>query len=460
MGRAGEFHCVSAQRSTLLIVEDDRGLQKQLKWCFDEFDVVLASNRTEALAQLRRHEPPVVIQDLGLPPDLAGDTEGLSALSEILAAAPSTKVIVITGNNAHESGLKAIDAGAYDFYEKPLEAQLLKVMVGRALHVHALERRAREWRAAKHSTPLEGIIATDESMLAVCRMIEKVAPTGVSVLLLGESGTGKELLARALHDLGGRRGPFVPINCASIPAQLIESELFGHERGAFTGAVRQSIGKFEGADHGTLFLDEVGDMPPELQPKLLRFLQSRVLERVGGRQLIPVDVRIVCATNKNIQQLIDGHQFREDLYYRIAEVTITVPPLRARAGGAVALAHAILRRNTSAQQRGKRAFTEEAMAAIDAFAWPGNVRELESRIKTALIMSENALLTAADLGIAVQSTPVLNLQAVRARAERQAIRQALQMSEGQTSKTAELLGISPPALEELMERYELRGTPT
>ena len=453
---------MSSPNPTLLVVEDDQGLQKQLKWCFEGLEVVFASNRAEALAQLRRYEPPVVIQDLGLPPDPAGDSEGLSALSEILASAPATKVIVVTGNNARESGLKAIDAGAYDFYEKPLEPQLLKVMVSRALHVRALENQVREGREAKLCMALEGVVATDEAMLSVCRMIEKVAPTAVSVMLVGESGTGKELLARAVHSLSGRRGPFVAINCAAIPAPLIESELFGHERGAFTGAVRQTIGKFEHAERGTLFLDEVGDMPPALQPKLLRFLQSRVIERVGGLRQILIDVRIVSATNRNLPQLIAEQAFREDLYYRLAEVTISVPPVRERAGGAVTLAHAILRRHVRIQRRAKRGFTEEALAAINAFAWPGNVRELESRIKAALIMSEGPLITAADLGIeaASDSAPVFNLREVRARAERQVIRQALHMSDGQMSKTAELLGITRPTLYELMHRYKLRGTDT
>jgi len=447
-------------RPKLLVVEDDVGLQTQLKWCFDEYEVLVAGDRTEALAQVRRLEPPVVLQDLGLPPDATGATEGLRALSEILSIAPSTKVIVVTGNHDRENALRAVEAGAYDFYQKPVDANVLKLIVSRALYVHSLECEARQWREARLVMPLDGVVATDEEMLSVCRKIEKVAPTDVSVLILGESGTGKELLARALHKLGGRsRGPFVAINCAAIPEQLLESELFGHEKGSFTGAIKQSIGKFEAANGGTLFLDEIGDMPLSLQAKLLRFLQSHVIERVGGRQEIAVDVRIVCATNRNLQQLITEQSFRQDLYYRIAEVTIQVPAVRDRPGGAVLLAHAMLRRFAAMQGRSKRGFTEEALAAIDAYSWPGNVRELENKVKAALIMSEEALVTAADLGLAPAeaAAPLFTLKEVRARAERQAIRHVLQVCDGQVTRAAEMLGVTRPTLYELMDRYKLRS---
>jgi two-component system NtrC family response regulator len=450
-------------RLKLLVVEDDLGLQTQLKWCFDDYEVLLAGNRNDALVQLRRHEPPVVLQDLGLPPDATGATEGLRALGEILSVAPATKVVVVTGNHDRDNALRAIEAGACDFYPKPVDPDVLKLIVARAFYVHGLEAEARQWRDSRLSMPLDGIVATDDGMLAVCRMVEKVAPADVAVLILGESGTGKELLARSLHRLGARsQGPFVAINCAAIPETLLESELFGHEKGAFTGAIKQSIGKFEAANGGTLFLDEIGDMPPSLQAKLLRFLQSHVIERVGGRQEIPVDVRIVCATNRNLQQLIAEQQFREDLYYRIAEVTIQVPAVRDRPGGALLLAHAMLRRHGALQGRSKRGFADDAMAAIDAYSWPGNVRELENKVRAALIMSDGALVTAADLGLAAaqSSTPVIALKEVRSRAELYAIRQALQIADGQITRAAELLGITRPTLYELMDRFNLRRPAT
>lgn len=446
------------EKPKLLIVEDDLGLQKQLKWCFDGFDVLIAASRSEAIAQLRRFEPPVVLQDLGLPPDPSGVGEGMETLKEILRIAPQTKVIVVTGNNERESALEAISLGAYDFYQKPVDTEVLKLIVGRAFNIYALEEQNRLLREAQFSEPFEGLIATDEAMIKVCRMIEKVAPTDVSVLILGESGTGKELLARAVHAQSSRSSErFVAINCAAIPEQLLESELFGYEKGAFTGAIKQTIGKVELADGGTLFLDEIGDMPIALQGKLLRFLQNRVIERVGGRQEIPVNVRVVCATNRDLEALIAEQRFRQDLYFRISEVTIKVPPLRERPGAAAVLAHAMLRKH-AAHGRPKRGFSREALAALAAYSWPGNVRELENKVKTALIMAEGPLITAEDLGLRdVGSGDVLfNLKEVRARAERQAIQQALSITDGNISRTAELLGVSRPTLYDLMEKYGLR----
>jgi two-component system NtrC family response regulator len=297
-------------------------------------------------------------------------------------------------------------------------------------------------------------------MLKVCRIIEKVAPADVSVLILGESGTGKELLARAVHAQSTRKaGRFVAINCAAIPEQLLESELFGHEKGAFTGAVKQTIGKIEMADGGTLFLDETGDMPLPLQAKLLRFLQDRVIERVGGRQEIPVNVRVVCATNQDLQAMIAQQRFRQDLYFRISEVSIKVPPLRDRRGGATVLAHAFLRKYSGAQGKPKRGFSDEAAAALEAYSWPGNVRELENKVKSALIMAEGALITAEDLGLkeANSNESFFNLKEVRTRAERQAIHQALSISDGNISRTAELLGVSRPTLYDLMEKFGMRA---
>jgi two-component system NtrC family response regulator len=447
---------VSEDKPKLLIVEDDLGLQKQLKWCFDEHEVLIAGTRAEALAQLRRFEPPVVLQDLGLPPDPEGVNEGMQTLRETLSLAPGTKVIVVTGNNDRDNAVRAVSLGAYDFYQKPVDTDVLRLIVSRAFHIHALENQNRQLQEAQFTAPFEGMIATDDSMLKVRRMIEKVAPAEVSVLILGESGTGKELIARAIHKQSGRReGKFVAINCAAIPEQLLESELFGYEKGAFTGAVKQTIGKVELSSGGTLFLDEIGDMPLSLQAKLLRFLQNHVIERVGGRQEIPVDVRVVCATNKNLKQLITEQRFREDLYFRIGEVTLEVPPLRERRGAPTVLAHAMLRKFGGMHGRPKRGFTEEATAALEAYSWPGNVRELENRVKTAMIMGEGSLLTAEDLHLkeSVDGELLFNLKEVRTRAERQAIRQALSITEGNISRTSELLGVSRPTLYDLMDKY-------
>ncbi|HKE96642.1 MAG TPA: PEP-CTERM-box response regulator transcription factor [Povalibacter sp.] len=443
----------------LLIVEDDAGLQRQLKWCFDDHEVLMAATRSEALAQLRRFEPSVVLQDLGLPPDPEGVTEGMTTLKEILSIAPQTKVIVVTGNHDRDNAVRAVSLGAYDFYQKPVDTDVLRLIVSRAFNMHALEEQNRQLREAQYTAPFEGLIATDEAMLRVCRMVEKVAPADVSALVLGESGTGKELLARAIHNQSTRRdGRFVAINCAAIPEQLLESELFGHEKGAFTGAVKQTIGKIELADNGTLFLDEIGDMPLQLQAKLLRFLQNRVIERVGGRQEIPVNVRVVCATNKDLQALIAEQQFRQDLYFRISEVTIMVPPLRERPGGAVVLAHAMLRKFGGVHGRPKRGFTEEATTALEAYSWPGNVRELENKVKTALIMADGPLISAADLGLTpgAANSMMFNLREVRARAERQAINQVLAIVDGNISRAAELLGMTRPTLYDLLDRYGMR----
>ena len=379
---------MSEEKPKLLIVEDDEGLQRQLKWCFDEYEVLMAASRAEAVTLARRFEPPVVLQDLGLPPDAAGVTEGMQTLRELLSLAPQTKVIVVTGNADRDNAVRAVSFGAYDFYQKPVDTDVLRLLVGRAFHIHALEEQNRHLREAQLTSPMEGFIATDDAMFKVCRMIEKVAPADVGVLILGESGTGKELLARAVHTQSTRKAQrFVAINCAAIPEQLLESELFGHEKGAFTGAVKQTIGKIELADGGTLFLDEIGDMPLALQAKLLRFLQNRVIERVGGRQEIPVNVRVVCATNKDLQAAITEQQFRQDLYFRISEVVINVPPLRERRGGATVLAHALLRKYAGAHGRPKRGFSEEATAALEAYSWPGNVRELENLMERVAVLA-------------------------------------------------------------------------
>ncbi|MEJ0084623.1 MAG: PEP-CTERM-box response regulator transcription factor [Pseudomonadota bacterium] len=451
---------MSDEKPRLLIVEDDLGLQRQLKWCFEEYEVLMAASREEALTMARRFEPPVVLQDLGLPPDAEGVTEGMQTLRDILSLAPQTKVIVVTGNADRDNAVRAVSLGAYDFYQKPVDTDVLRLLVGRAFHIHRLEEQNRQLRESQLTSPMEGFIATDDAMFKVCRMVEKVAPTDASVLILGESGTGKELVARSLHAQSGRQGGrFIAINCAAIPEQLLESELFGYEKGAFTGAVKTTLGKIETASGGTLFLDEIGDMPLALQAKLLRFLQDRVIERVGGRQEIAVDVRIVCATNRDLQQFIVEQKFRQDLYFRIGEVTINVPPLRDRLGGATVLAHAMLRKFSNVGGRPRRGFTEEATAALEAYAWPGNVRELENRVKTAMIMAETPMLTAEDLGLkeSTDSALLFNLKEVRTRAERQAIRQAMSITEGNVSKSAELLGVSRPTLYDLMEKYGIRA---
>ena len=451
---------MTTDKPTLLIVEDDPGLQKQLKWCFDDYAVIATDTRAAAIAALRRHEPAVVLQDLGLPPDPDGVSEGFATLAEILKLAPRTKVIVVTGKPDPEHGVRAVAQGAYDFCPKPVDTEVLKLIVSRAFHIHELEQQNEQLRAAALRMPLAGLIASDEPMQKVCRIIEKVAPTDASVLILGESGTGKELLARALHELSGRAaGRFQAINCAAIPEALLESELFGHEKGAFTGAIKTTPGKVELASGGTLFLDEIGDMPLALQAKLLRFLQDRTVERVGGREAIPVDVRVVCATNQDLTSMIAEQRFRQDLYYRIGEISVVVPPLRERPGGAAVLAHAFLRKFAAQQGRSRRGYTDDALQAIQTHPWPGNVRELENKVKTALIMAEGPLITAADLGLvaAEEAEHALNLKEVRARAERVAVHQALMTADGNVSRASELLGITRPTLYDLMEKFGLRS---
>ena len=451
---------MTEEKPKLLIVEDDLGLQKQLKWCFDEHEVLIAATRSEAIVQLRRFEPPVVLQDLGLPPDPEGVSEGMATLREMLSIAPLTKVIVVTGNHDRDNAIRAVSLGAYDFYSKPVDTDVLRLIVSRAFHIYSLEEQIRALRDAQLQTPFEGMIATDDAMRKVVGRVEKVAPTDVSVLILGESGTGKELVARAVHATSNRKsGKFVAINCAAIPEQLLESELFGHEKGAFTGAAKQTIGKIETADGGTLFLDEIGDMPLSLQAKLLRFLQDRKIERVGGRQEISVNVRIVCATNRDLQTMIREQQFRQDLYFRIGEVTIDIPPLRDRRGAAAVLAHALIRKFGGPHGRARRGFTEGAVAALEAYSWPGNVRELENKVKAALIMSDGPMITPADLGLdeGAQAGSLFNLREVRARAERQVITQVLAIADNNVSRAAEMLGMTRPTLYDLMDRYGLRN---
>ncbi|MFZ5748333.1 MAG: PEP-CTERM-box response regulator transcription factor [Pseudomonadota bacterium] len=449
---------VTMTKPKLLIVEDDPGLQRQLRWAYDGYEVLTATDRDQAITALRAEEPAVVTLDLGLPPDPDGTAEGFAALEDILRLKPDTKVIVASGHGAHDSMLRAIALGAWDFYQKPIDIDALGMIVARAFHVHALETENRRLaERAEAGTVLGGMITGAPEMLKVTRTIERVAGADVSVMLLGASGTGKELLARGLHDASPRKkGAFVAINCAAIPETLLESELFGHERGAFTGAVKTTEGKIEMAHGGTLFLDEVGDIPLPLQVKLLRFLQERVIERIGGRKQIPVDTRIVCATHQDVDAMVADGRFREDLYYRLAEIVVRIPSLAERPGDAGLLARHFLKKCAAAMNPAVKGFTPDALAAIDAWGWPGNVRELENRVKRAVIMADGARVSAADLDLAEPDAEPINLKAARELADRKAIRHALARAEGNISGTARLLGISRPTLYDLMKAYDLQ----
>jgi two-component system NtrC family response regulator len=439
----------------LLIVDDDSGLQSQLRWCFADYEVEVAGDRPSALEALRAGDIGVVTLDLGLPPDPTNASEGLTALTEILAYRPTTKVVVVTGSDDRTHALQAVAAGAYDFYQKPIDADVLRLIVDRAYGLHTLEEELRRLQR-QVSSPLEGVISGSEQMAATCRLIEKVAPTAASVLLLGESGTGKELLARAVHQLSPRAGErFEAINCAAIPDSLLESELFGYEKGAFTGAIKQTIGRIEYANGGTLFLDEIGDLPLPLQGKLLRFLQERVIERLGGRATVPVDVRVVCATHRNLSDMIARNQFRDDLYYRLSEVTCQIPPLRARTGDAVLLAQAFLQRYCASNHK-PLAFSADALDAIAQAPWPGNVRELENVVKRAAILAEGKRVTAADLGLSAGIDASLSLREARDEAERRVVSAALARAGGNIGKVAELLGVTRPTLYALMNKFNLR----
>jgi len=448
---------------TLLIVEDDTGLQRQLKWAYEGYQVVIAGSRSEAIELLRLHEPAVVTLDLGLPPDPDGTTEGFAPLPGFLRLKPDTKVIVASGHGARESALSAISLGAYDFYKKPVDIDELGLIVARAFHLSQMEHENRllEARGGGSATVLGSIVSASPEMAKVARTIERVASADVSVMLLGASGTGKELLARAVHDLSPRKGgEFVAINCAAIPENLLEAELFGYERGAFTGAVKTTPGKIEQAQGGTLFLDEVGDIPLPLQVKLLRFLQERVIERIGGRAPIAVDTRIVCATHQNLDAMIASGSFREDLYYRLAEIVVPIPSLVERAGDAVLLARHFVNRYAREMNPKVQGLAPDAVDAIDAYPWPGNVRELENRVKRAVIMADNKLIGSADLDLPAASLAdgealPINLRAAREVADRRAIHQALTRTEYNISSAAKLLGISRPTLYDLMKQYQL-----
>jgi len=442
----------------LLVVEDDLGLQSQIKWCFENYDVCLANDRKSALEQVRIHQPAVVTLDLGLPPHEDNPSEGFATLEQILELSPNTKVIVVTGQNERENAVKAIGIGAYDFYAKPFEPEIISLIVNRAFRLEELEDDNQRLQDSQVHEPFDGVVACSPQMQSVCKAVEKVAPSDATVLLLGESGTGKELCAKALHTLGrNNAGNFVAINCAAIPETLLESELFGYEKGAFTGANKQTIGKIEYAEGGTLFLDEMGDLPLPLQAKLLRFLQERVVERVGGHAPIPVNVRVVCATHQNLRGKIDQGEFREDLFYRISEIPLEIPPLRDREGDVIILARFFFEKFNREQGRTLRGFTKDALSSMESYSWPGNVRELQNRIKRAVIMTDGKQLSSVDLELdkTASETMNFNLRDIREKVERQAILRALSHVNGKVAPAAELLGVSRPTLYDLIKKLNI-----
>jgi two-component system NtrC family response regulator len=445
----------------LLIVEDDVALQKQIKWSMDRYQSIAANDRESALVLMRRYSPGVVTMDLGLPPDADSVSEGFRLLEQILALDPDTKVIVLTGQNDQANALRAVAMGAYDFFAKPFEPELLNLTVERAFRMFELQKENRRLRELHQPDALSGLITRDPEMLRICRTVERVASSTVTVMLLGESGTGKEVLAQGLHQASPRRaGRFVAINCAAIPENLLESELFGYERGAFTGAAKTTPGRIESAHKGTLMLDEIGDLPMPLQAKLLRFIQERSIERVGGRAEIPVDVRIVCATHQDLEVLVKTGRFREDLYYRLAEIVVNIPPLRARVGDAALLAHAFARRFAHEQRRDSLSLSEDAVRAIEAHTWPGNVRELASCMRRAMIMADGHQVTSADLGLKAvgdgRDENPFDLRTARDETEKRTILAALGRVNGNIAKAADLLGVSRPTLYDLMHRLNLK----
>jgi two-component system NtrC family response regulator len=449
-------------RTPLLIVEDDAAALRQLRWTFDAYDVSTASDRVSAVAAARKEVFPVVLLDLGLPPDAEGASEGLAALGEILAQAPETKVIVVTGRQEREHALRAVQLGAHDYYQKPVDADEIRLLVDRARRMHQLEAESRRVVTEERAEPLPGVVCVSEAMRRVCRLVEKAAKTDISVLFIGESGTGKEVLSQALHAVSARaKAPLVAINCAAIPEHLLESELFGHERGAFTGAERRVLGRLEVANGGTLFLDEIGDMPSAVQAKLLRFLQERVIQRVGGREDIPVDVRVVSATHRDMRGPGEGGTLREDLYYRISELLIEIPPLRERSEDAVVLAQHFLEKFRESSPSPPLGLERDAIAAIAGHAWPGNVRELQNRVKRAVVLAEGARISALDLdlststaGDANEDPPTLR-EAIR-EVEVRALTQAWTEAAGNVSKASRLLGVSRPTLYKLLKEHGLK----
>lgn len=444
---------------SLLVIEDDPGLQNQLRWCFEGFDVTIAGDRESALTAIETLRPAVVTLDLGLPPDPANASEGLATLESILKKAPHTKVVVVTGNDDRDNAVRSIGMGAYDFYQKPIEPEILSLIIERAYVLHELEAENRKLLQQKVYSPLDGVIASSSRMLKLCRMVEKVAPTNASTLLLGESGTGKEVFAKALHQLSTRREKnFIAINSAAIPETLLESELFGYEKGAFTGANKTTPGKIELAEGGTFFIDEIGDLPQSLQAKMLRFLQERVVERLGGRKEIPVDVRVICATHQNLPALIEAGTFREDLYYRINEISLDIPPLRERESDVLLLARVFLDRYSQENNRSLKGFSVSALSAMENHSWPGNVRELENKIKRAVILADGDFIEPSDLELedATEFSLPADLRQVREQAERKAMQRALVIANDNISQAAEFLNVSRPTFYDLMKKYGMK----
>jgi two-component system, NtrC family, response regulator len=445
----------------VLIVDDEEAIRTQMKWALSQdYDVHFAEDRKEALKAFQAHSPVVTLLDLGLPPHPNQCDEGLAALSDLIAVDTTAKVIVISGQGEKQNALQAVGAGAYDFLCKPVEMAELRLLLRRCIHVVELEKEYRELQQSQLPDVFEEMLGTSPQMQAAFTIIRKVAATDAPVLLLGESGTGKEMAAAAIHRRSARKdGPFVAINCNAIPENLLESELFGHEKGAFTGAHIQRKGMIETASGGTLFLDEIGELPPAIQVKLLRFLQEQRLQRVGGRQEIQIDTRLVAATNADLKQMIDTGKFREDLYFRLAVVSIRLLPLRDRGEDVVLLAHEFLQRHAVQTGRTKLVFAPDAVRAITRYSWPGNVRELQNRVKRAVIMTSGARVTAKDLeldrGQDVASSSAPTLREARESVERELIQQALKRNSGRITSAAAELGISRPTLYELMEKLRI-----
>jgi two-component system NtrC family response regulator len=439
----------------LLIVDDDDEIRTQMKWALaKDYDILVAENRADAVETFQARQPPVVLLDLGLPPQPGNPEEGLAALSELLALDRLAKVVIVSGQGEKEVALRAIGAGAYDFLCKPVEMEELKFLLKRCFHVAQLEREYREMQQLLQGDAFEGMLGTSRPMQAVFDKIRKVATTDAPVLILGESGTGKEMAARAIHQKSNRKkGPFVAINCSAIPETLLESELFGHEKGAFTGAHVQRMGRIETANGGTLFLDEIGEIPLPLQVKLLRFLQEQCIQRVGGRQDIQIEARVVAATNADLKKAMSAGTFREDLFYRLAVVQIVMPPLRERENDIRFLAQSFLQRSAVQVKKAGLTFDREAVHALTSHPWPGNVRELENRIRRAAIMAEGKRLTVQDLELApVTGGNVGTLKEAREAVEREVVERALRKHSGKISVAAAELGISRPTLYELMEK--------
>ena len=447
------------EKPYLLIVDDEEVIRDQLKWAlYDEYTTILAEGRESALEQVKANKPPLILLDLGLPPSPRSAEEGLKALEEILSEDRDAKVIVVTGNQERTNALKAIEKGAFDYFTKPPDMEEVRVVLKRALHILSLEKENAELKKLAHREPFEEILGESSAMQEIFKTIRKVATTDVSALIAGESGTGKELVAKAVHRLSNRsRGPFIAINCGAIPENLLESELFGHEKGAFTGAHAQVKGKFEYAHGGPLFLDEIGELPQTLQVKLLRFLQEHSIERVGGRQPIPVNVRILAATNRDLTGDIKAGRFREDLYYRVGVVTLSIPPLRDRGNDLILLAKSFLQKFSAEYRKPFKGFHTEALAAIESHPWPGNVRELENRVKRAVIISEGKSITPSDLELEAPSgvAKLKTLKEIREGAEEDHARKALEKHNWNISKASMELGVSRPTFHELIKKYNI-----